>query len=613
MPWTIEDVERHKAGLTDAQKRQWVRIANSALASCLASDGSQETCDHANTYEIRRETHQGRTHIIVPVIMLKDGVHNGSRGPLLHLSEEYGRVLDAWNGIPVTLSHPKNANGELVPANSPEMIDNDSVGRVYHTSLNGGLRAELWIDEQTCAEKSPETLQYINERRPIDVSVGVFSDEEETPGQWNGEAYNAIARNHRPDHLALLPGETGACSWGDGCGIRANQAGGGEKVKNDKSQSTPLIYLGAESIEWSKPILSDFNADGNWILLSQTERAKIASHYLIGNAGTEAFEDLKLPVVNSSTSKLNENALKAVIGGRGMQVNGVSAEEMSKAKCRAYSLLNSKFDVDLTLPENLTAYALGFKEICNQMRSQLDAMDDHIHTYYLEDAFADNTFIYEVRGGANPGFYQRDYQLNEDGSVEFTGEPVKVTVTKEYTPIQGNSQTKGGLNVMGNKECKNCPEQVKLIIQSKLTRFEESDREYLEGLEEVTLLKLLPLEQENPAAPQVNKEQIAEVVKEQFNTMDKFLGLATQDLRDQLSYGRDRYQADRKAFVDKIVANSDFEEADLEKESMARLQKLSSIIKAPDFSGNGAGNGVQTNVQEAPVLAPVGVTAEEKK
>lgn len=29
MPWTTKDVDRHKKGLTDKQKRQWVAIANS--------------------------------------------------------------------------------------------------------------------------------------------------------------------------------------------------------------------------------------------------------------------------------------------------------------------------------------------------------------------------------------------------------------------------------------------------------------------------------------------------------------------------------------------------------------------------------------------------------
>jgi len=35
MPWDVGDVEGHKAGLTDAQKKRWVEVANSALAACL--------------------------------------------------------------------------------------------------------------------------------------------------------------------------------------------------------------------------------------------------------------------------------------------------------------------------------------------------------------------------------------------------------------------------------------------------------------------------------------------------------------------------------------------------------------------------------------------------
>jgi hypothetical protein len=44
MPWTKEDVEKHKGGLTDDQKNQWVEVANSALESCMKDGGSEETC-----------------------------------------------------------------------------------------------------------------------------------------------------------------------------------------------------------------------------------------------------------------------------------------------------------------------------------------------------------------------------------------------------------------------------------------------------------------------------------------------------------------------------------------------------------------------------------------
>ncbi|OQY11134.1 MAG: hypothetical protein B6I31_05545, partial [Desulfobacteraceae bacterium 4572_19] len=94
---------------------------------------------------------------------------------------------------------------------------------VFNTVFDGKLRAEAWINETLLAAKSPAALSAIRQREPLDVSVGVFTDEIEQTGEYNGEQYIAIAENHRPDHLALLPGCEGACSWADGCGIRVNK------------------------------------------------------------------------------------------------------------------------------------------------------------------------------------------------------------------------------------------------------------------------------------------------------------------------------------------------------------------------------------------------------
>ena len=43
MPWTVDDVDGFKKGLSDKQKRQWVAIANSALAKC--EDEGGENCE----------------------------------------------------------------------------------------------------------------------------------------------------------------------------------------------------------------------------------------------------------------------------------------------------------------------------------------------------------------------------------------------------------------------------------------------------------------------------------------------------------------------------------------------------------------------------------------
>lgn len=182
-------------------------------------------------YEIRRGLHQNRKHIIVPVVMMVEGVHSGSRGAVLHKAEELGKITESWNGIPVMINHPEN-EGTNISANSPTVIDSQSVGRIYNSHMDGNsLKAEAWLDEEKLTALSPAALAYILGNHPLDVSVGVFTEDENTEGDYNNEHYEAIATNYRPDHLALLPGGVGACSWNDGCGIRVNnKKEGGENV-----------------------------------------------------------------------------------------------------------------------------------------------------------------------------------------------------------------------------------------------------------------------------------------------------------------------------------------------------------------------------------------------
>lgn len=176
-------------------------------------------------YTIRREQLSGVDHIVVPVVMMVEGVHSGSHGPILHLAEELGRFPESWDGIPVTIGHP-NVNGAYVSANSPDVLQDWAVGRIFNTRIDGSaLRAEAWINEVDLERISEETLERLNNNDVIEVSVGIFSDEEIASGVWNTEQYDAIARNHRPNHLALLPDEIGACSIEDGCGIRVNKKG----------------------------------------------------------------------------------------------------------------------------------------------------------------------------------------------------------------------------------------------------------------------------------------------------------------------------------------------------------------------------------------------------
>lgn len=269
MPWKVEDVEKHNKGLSAKQKKQWVAVANQVLSKCMAEGGEESKCaasaiQQANgvvktnevemenysqvsaDYQIQSRIYKGSKHLIVPVVMMVEGVHSGSHGPLLHTAEELGKFPASWNGIPVTIGHP-SIEGYNVSANSPDILE-QAVGRVFNTRMEGNkLKAEVWLNEQKLIAVSPTALSYIQNGRQLDVSIGVFSDEDQTPGVYvneNGEEeqYIAVARNHRPDHLALLPGESGACGWEDGCGIRANSSET-INVNTNEDMTDPILIM----------------------------------------------------------------------------------------------------------------------------------------------------------------------------------------------------------------------------------------------------------------------------------------------------------------------------------------------------------------------------------
>lgn len=178
-----------------------------------------------STAAISEATYDGKTYLIAPVVAIKEGVLNG----YLYLAEEFSKFVEAWNGRPVPLGHPKR-NGEYVSANTPDIWATEVPGYFWNvTADTERLKGEIWIDLEKAAkigEPATNVVERLRAGEGIEVSTGLWFELEESPGVWKGVSYEGIARNIRPDHLALLPNEVGACSWDDGCGVpRVNQKG----------------------------------------------------------------------------------------------------------------------------------------------------------------------------------------------------------------------------------------------------------------------------------------------------------------------------------------------------------------------------------------------------
>jgi hypothetical protein len=173
----------------------------------------------------------GEAYIVYPVIMMTEGVHAGSGGPTLYTSQELAEYYWTWNGMPVSINHPQDVDGSPISCNDPQVYNTQVVGKIFNTVFEDNkLKAEAWLKETVLNTLGTEVIKALESGNNLEVSTGLFCDAEEVSGDWNGETYNAVATNIRPDHLALLPGGVGACSWKDGCGIRANK---GEDMKKE--------------------------------------------------------------------------------------------------------------------------------------------------------------------------------------------------------------------------------------------------------------------------------------------------------------------------------------------------------------------------------------------
>lgn len=174
---------------------------------------------------IRVDTLEGREHLVAPVVLITEGVHNN----VYYSADELSKHTDAWNGRPlVAPSHP-TVNGRPVTANSKKVLEKMQVGTVLNVHWNAGtkkLMGEAWFDKEKTQAKCPKVLAELEKEAPqVEVSTGLYTDDTFKANTFGAKQYACEAKNHRPDHLAVLLNEKGACSWEDGAGLpRINAA-----------------------------------------------------------------------------------------------------------------------------------------------------------------------------------------------------------------------------------------------------------------------------------------------------------------------------------------------------------------------------------------------------
>lgn len=174
---------------------------------------------------LRTDQLSGKDYLVAPVVPIRSGVHNRE-----YVSYEELTVWpEMWSGCVLPIDHPMDENNEPLTANSPKVMNDSVIGFLFNVVAREdiqGISGELWIDIEKAATVpgGEEVLRKLHAGEKLEVSTGYFTIIDNIAGEWrnpkNGqvEKFTSSQSQIRPDHLALLPFDLGACSWKDGCG-----------------------------------------------------------------------------------------------------------------------------------------------------------------------------------------------------------------------------------------------------------------------------------------------------------------------------------------------------------------------------------------------------------
>ncbi|HCR1122668.1 TPA: hypothetical protein OMU11_004578 [Enterobacter hormaechei] len=181
-----------------------------------------------NSQSIRRETYNGREHLVLPSYTLPANVvMNGG----LYTQEQIDAHYKGLEGTLAPLGHPQ-VNGQFVSAFSPEGLCAGFVGawnRNVKKSCNR-IYLEKWVDVARASESEGgrELLERVaaiergEDVPPIHTSVAAFLDQLEPNEQQRATGAEWVADIHGMDHDAILLHEVGAATPEQGVGLMVN-------------------------------------------------------------------------------------------------------------------------------------------------------------------------------------------------------------------------------------------------------------------------------------------------------------------------------------------------------------------------------------------------------
>ncbi len=564
-------------------KRKLV-VNKAAPTANVTKNVLQRFAANAKASLVRNGEMTGRKFKVVPMVMIVEGVLNGSNGPLFYPKDEMAVCPEAWDHKPVVVNHPDSG----VSACSPEELTKRKVGYIFNTKFEkvGRLKAEAWIDIELANNVDKRIVEAIDNEETLELSTGLFTDNENTPGTHDGVAYDAIARNYRPDHLAILPDNVGACSKLAGAGFIRNAA-----AKIDTTIPKDLLEMC--SLRVVAELTGNYNPiqprDGKGTFGEGDEDDVTFNEGYAAQRGNLTGDPIPNPYTKEEDAKKAWNFQRGVNRAQWHAIKGVAMNAEGKP-----------------LTENEMSLETRRSQLYGKLKTKLSPKKEDYCCAWIEDVYS-SKFIYSYQGK----LFSQGYTATET-VVELEGDPEEVVRVTEYRTPKGafvgnrktSTQSKQVINMDKTKI-------INGLIANSESGWTEEDRATLAAFSNEKLAKLAanagikPEKQEEPkkepatnaapaaatpAAPALNAEQ-----------------------SEALAYGQKVLAANKQKAIAAIKLNkaNTFSDATLNKMSIEDLESLAAIAAVPAPVAN-----TDTNDQSRPFFggqAEVRSTTENAK
>lgn len=439
---------------------------------------------------VRYEMLEGRQHMVVPMVMITEGVHAGSNGPLYYPKDELqkGAAVLNWNHKPVVVYHPTK-NGESISACESTVLTKRKVGVILNTTYESGkgrepgrLKAEAWLETNKLKQVDERVLKAVMNKEMMEVSTGVFTDNEQTPGQWRGEDYHSIARNYRADHLAILPDQKGSCSIADGAGLLRNSDGGEQSSVVDSAiafiQKRPHAPKTADQMHQV--------AQDHWFNSSEAQKAfpkqgQVRGSKLFGDAVRARFEGMTRNDMSEGDGEEGETdptKKKPEDGGESPEMTGNELTNNGNDQGNPPQVIQG-MPTAVNLQKKIDQAVRQSPTLPSKLPNDGTAL--WIASVY--PTFA----IFHWKGQQ----YSQPYDVCEDdGHVTLKGNPEMVAPT--FKTVTGK--------ILNTEAPMTKAQIVNSLIANKATRWVESDRPFLNEQHPNVLTKMLPPPTRNGSA-----------------------------------------------------------------------------------------------------------------